>query len=77
MTHPQHNGGEWRTIESAPKDGIRIKVSDGVFITEAWFEPNLNDFVCMDSEWNLILLGTVTMLKKWMPLPSPPEAYDR
>jgi hypothetical protein len=57
--------GEWRPIETAPKDGIDILVSDGERISVAYY----------DRYW-WITSWTVEILTfdptHWMPLPPPP-----
>jgi hypothetical protein len=60
--------GEWRTIDSAPKDGTRVLVDTvlGVFI--AWWD---------DDYWEDAVRtfngGPPLKPLHWMPLPEPPQ----
>lgn len=54
----------WRTMDSAPKDGTRVIVSDGGYVGQGWFHP-------VEEAW-LDCDGIVPTL--WQPLPAPPGA---
>jgi hypothetical protein len=72
---------DWRTIDSAPKDGTRILLFDNGYIAIGrWsddarfgnekYGPGWQIFECEMDEWYAIATDTAT---HWMPLPSPPR----
>lgn len=73
---------EWQPIETAPKDGKRVLISDGRYVMDAyWSEeaslgqcsrgPAWQVFNCDEDCWYSI---AVTDPTHWMPLPEPPNA---
>lgn len=54
---------EWQRIESAPRDGTRVLVSDGADVYEAWFHPGEGAWLDCDG-----IFPT-----HWMPKPEPPS----
>lgn len=56
--------GGWRTIESAPKTGCELLLSDGTEVCSArWFERH--------GEWVMANGGFVSKPTLWQPLPEP------
>lgn len=83
---PQGGVSEWRTIDSAPKDGRKILAfGDGDIFIAWWWTPDplviLEDAdECKPSaEWvsndyHADTMDSVGQPTHWQPLPSPPEA---
>jgi hypothetical protein len=78
--------GEWKPIESAPKDGTRILVFFGAMGVHAvaWTEPSYADWEiwCVDDNKHgpYALRGYNDTGPRapthWMPLPAPPKETD-
>jgi len=68
---------EWRTIDSAPRDGTWIIIWDGTSVHQAsyserwhgWFDT----YGLYEDPWE----GNKSHPTHWMPLPAPPDARAR
>ncbi|RYG87653.1 MAG: hypothetical protein EON59_06790 [Alphaproteobacteria bacterium] len=72
---PEQTGGEWRPIESAPKDGTTVLIYDDGAVTVAFFDEEWSD-------WFYPYKGGKTRwtgASHWMPVPSdpPPAALQQ
>lgn len=68
---------EWQPIESAPKDGTKILIPDGIAywrINKAY--PALSDWIAIKIEGRSPTFFRGPILY-WMPLPNPPTQTDR
>lgn len=63
---------EWRTIDSAPKDGKPILVFDGNYMTTGWWHHYDKRFVLVVCGYGCVD-GDLDNLTHWMPLPIPPK----
>jgi hypothetical protein len=79
LTEPQ-----WRTIESAPRDGTRVIVAYPDFVTEAKYgdyrleDETLNGWHFYDSEdpWYSVGFNDYPEPTHWMPLPKAPHGIS-
>ena len=70
----------WQPIETAPKDGTHVLLSDGIKVRTGWFTKWHSPFAAKDAEgwalnWNSeFSVPDETMEPThWMPLPDAPE----
>ncbi|NDB68765.1 MAG: hypothetical protein EB015_12325 [Methylocystaceae bacterium] len=59
---------EWQPIETAPKDGENVIVTDGDEVNVGWWE-----FYNPEPEWG----GYILFPTHWMPLPPPPANWGK
>ena len=63
---------EWQPIETAPKDGKRVLVTDGFEVCDAYFRSGeWWQYECGDDWYSVSINPT-----NWMPLPQPPTKGD-
>ena len=62
---------EWRPIETAPKNGTTILLSNGTWINFGRWHRHL--YGRGSPGWVINDCGTVERITHWMPLPHPPE----
>jgi hypothetical protein len=63
---------QWQPIDTAPKDGTKILIYDGVWITVSrWLN---DDWVVSWNNENLCQGGDFVL--HWMPLPAPPQETE-
>jgi hypothetical protein len=63
---------EWRPIETAPKDGTRVLIFDGAWMTVCQWRDD--DWAVSWNHENLCQGGTYVL--RWMPLPAPPQGPE-
>lgn len=72
---------EWQPIDTAPKDGTKVLISDGRYVIDAYWDDNASleqcergpawqVFNCDGDCWYSV---AVTDPTHWMPLPEPPN----
>jgi hypothetical protein len=74
---------EWRDIETAPKDGEPILLSDGHMTVQGWWLDDSYPWYFVDQIehedrgpqgcWIELNQGKETTFTHWQPLPAPPE----
>lgn len=64
---------EWKTIDSAPKDGTRFLSYDGKLKVVSWQKSDHNGFYFFEGPY---YEGRPTFPTHWMPLPPPPQAQE-
>lgn len=62
MTDPR-----WQPIETAPKDGTEILLTDGHWKRTGWWAKRIGS-------WSIDAAVSLTMPTLWAPLPDPPAA---
>lgn len=59
---------EWRPIETAPKDGVFVLITDGDVVQIGYYEDHLTAWRSYEDQCRLWSDPT-----HWQPLPAPPE----
>jgi hypothetical protein len=59
---------DWQPIETAPKDGTNLLVTDGKITALGWHD----EFDAPEDPW----CGYIKRPTHWMPLPPPPKKGD-
>lgn len=59
---------EWKTIETAPKDGTLVLLHGKGYVKTGWFDDSIQIGNYPDWRWGLTFEPT-----HWMPLPEPPK----
>lgn len=64
---------EWKTIETAPKDGTHVLISTDVgSVGEAFLEEDDKRWYWAGHHWTDAADGSIDSVTHWQPLPEPP-----